>query len=153
MEAKIKWPNDCQIAGKKVAGILTELSSELDRVNFVIVGVGLNVNQTKSDFPAGLKTKATSLFVETKTKWQRAEVLALFLKEFEHFYLQFKKSGIAPFIKEIERRMALLGQKVKLAAGKEIITGKVAGLAPDGALLLETKTGSYRAISGEVSVL
>lgn len=153
MEAKIKWPNDCQIAGKKVAGILTELSSELDRVNFVIVGVGLNVNQAKSDFPTDLKAKATSLFVETKTKWQRAEILALFLKEFEHFYLQFKKSGIAPFIKEIERRMALLGQKVKLAAGKEIITGKVAGLAPDGALLLETKTGSYRAISGEVSVL
>ncbi len=153
MEAKIKWPNDCQIAGKKVAGVLTELSSELDRVNFVIVGVGLNVNQSKSDFPAGLKRKATSLSIETKQKWQRAEILALFLKEFEHFYLQFKKSGIAPFIKEIERRMALLGQKVKLVVGEDIVTGKVAGLAPDGALLLETKSGSYRAISGEVSVL
>ncbi|HXF49467.1 MAG TPA: biotin--[acetyl-CoA-carboxylase] ligase [Verrucomicrobiae bacterium] len=152
IEAKIKWPNDCQIAGKKVAGILTELSSELDRVNFVIVGVGLNVNQAKSDFPSGLKAKATSLAIETKEKWLRAEILALFLKEFEHFYLQFKKAGIGPFIKEIERRMALLGQKVKLAAGKEIITGKVAGLAEDGALLLETKSGSYRAISGEVSV-
>jgi BirA family biotin operon repressor/biotin-[acetyl-CoA-carboxylase] ligase len=153
MEAKIKWPNDCQIAGKKVAGILTELSSELDRVNFVIVGVGLNVNQTKSDFPSGLKTKATSLAIETKEKWLRAEILALFLKEFEYFYLQFKESGIGPFIKEIERRMALLGQKVKLAVGKEIVTGKVAGLAEDGALVLETKAGSYRAISGEVSVL
>ena len=150
MEAKIKWPNDCQIAGKKVAGILTELSSELDRVNFVIVGLGLNVNQTKSDFPSGLKTKATSLAIETKEKWLRAEILALFLKEFEHFYLQFKKAGIEPFIKEIERRMALLGQKVKLAVGKDIVTGKVAGLAEDGALLLETKAGSYRAISGEV---
>ncbi|MCI0405239.1 MAG: biotin--[acetyl-CoA-carboxylase] ligase [candidate division Zixibacteria bacterium] len=96
MEAKIKWPNDCQIAGKKVAGILTELSSELDRVNFVIVGVGLNVNQTKSDFPTSLKRKATSLSIETKQKWQRAEILALFLKEFEHFYLPFKKSGVAP---------------------------------------------------------
>lgn len=153
MEAKIKWPNDCQIAGKKVAGILTELSSELDKVNFVIVGVGLNVNQAKSDFPSGLKSKATSLFVETKTKWRRAEVLALFLKEFEHFYLPFKKSGITPLIKEIERRMTLLGQRVKLAVGKDIVTGKVAGLAEDGALLLETRTGSYRAISGEVSVL
>lgn len=153
MEAKIKWPNDCQIAGKKAAGILTELSSELDRVNFIIVGVGLNVNQTKSDFPRPLRSKATSLAIETKQKWQRAEILALFLKEFEHFYLQFKKSGIAPFIKEIERRMTLLGQKVKLAVGKDIVAGKVAGLAPDGALLLETKSGSYRAISGEVSVL
>ncbi len=153
IEAKIKWPNDCQIAGKKVAGILTELSSELDRVNFVVVGVGLNVHQTKSDFPSALRSKATSLTIETRKKWQRAEILALFLKEFEYFYLQFKKSGIAPFTDEIERRMALLGQKVKLASGKEIITGKVAGLAPDGALLLETKTGSYRAISGEVSVL
>ena len=150
IEAKIKWPNDCQIAGKKVAGILTELSSELDRVNFVIVGVGLNVNQTKSDFPSGLKSKATSLAIESKHKCHRAEILALFLKEFEHFYLQFKKSGIGPFIKEIERRMALLGQKVKLAVGKDLVTGKVAGLAQDGALLLETKSGSYRAISGEV---
>ncbi len=153
IEAKIKWPNDCQIAGKKVAGILTELSSELDRVNFVIVGVGLNVNQTRSDFPRALRSKGTSLALESKHKCHRAEILALFLKEFEHFYLQFKQSGIAPFIKEIERRMALLGQKVKLAVGKEIVTGKVAGLAEDGALLLETKAGSYRAISGEVSVL
>jgi len=153
IEAKIKWPNDCQIAGKKVAGILTELSSELDRVNFVIVGVGLNVNQTKSDFPRALRGKATSLAVESKHVCHRAEILALFLKEFEHFYLQFKKSGIAPFIKEIERRMALLGQKVKLAVGKDIVTGKVAGLAENGALLLETKSGNYRAISGEVSVL
>lgn len=153
VEAKIKWPNDCQIVGKKVAGILTELSSELDRVNFVIVGVGLNVNQAKSDFPRALRSKATSLAIETRQKWRRAEILALFLKEFEHSYLQFKKSGIGSFIGEIEQRMTLLGQKVKLAAGKEIVTGKVAGLAEDGALLLETKSGSYRAVSGEVSVL
>lgn len=153
IEAKIKWPNDCQIAGKKVAGILTELSSELDLINFVIVGIGLNVNQTKNDFPTVLRTKATSLFLETEKKWHRAELLADFLQSFEESYLQFREKGIAPLIKKIESRMTLLGQKVKLAVGKEVITGKVAGLAEDGALLLETRSGTYRAISGEVSVL
>jgi len=153
IEAKIKWPNDCQIAGKKTAGILTELSSELDRVNFVIVGIGLNVNQTKSHFPSALKSKATSLFIETKKKWHRAELLASFLQEFEGVYIQFKKEGIGPFIREIERRMALLGQRIKLSVGKETVTGKAAGLDSDGALLLETKSGLYRAISGEVLVV
>ncbi len=153
IEAKIKWPNDCLIAGKKTAGILTELSSELDRVNFVVVGIGLNVNQSKSHFPSVLKSKATSLFIETKKKWHRAELLAAFLEEFEEPYPRFKKEGIGPFIREIEKRMPLLGQRIKLSAGKEIVSGKAVGLDEDGALLLETKSGLYRAISGEVSVL
>lgn len=153
LEAKLKWPNDCLIGGKKVAGILLELSAELDRVNFVIIGIGINVNQELNDFPKNLKGKATSIYLEAGEKLSRIEFLRSFLKNLEKIYINFKTFGLRYYQEEIKKYSTLLGKKVKLLYGKEKLKGTVKDIDENGSLILETRKGKRVITAGEVTLI
>jgi BirA family biotin operon repressor/biotin-[acetyl-CoA-carboxylase] ligase len=153
LEADLKWPNDCLIGRKKVAGILLELSAELDKIDFIIIGVGINVNQTQNDFPKNLKGKATSIFLESKDKFSRVELLKSFLERFEKIYLNFKTFGLKFYREEIKISSSLLGKKVKLLYGKDKLKGVVKDIDENGSLVLETRKGEKTVTAGEVTLI
>lgn len=151
-EAVIKWPNDCLIDGRKVAGILTEVSAELDKAEFVIVGTGINVNHLTRDFPPALRRTATSLKIETGEKIDRMAFLADFLLEFEKMYMRFKKQGLKPLLPKIKKRSSLLGKQVRLKKGNKTILAKAIDIGLDGALLVKRRNETLRVTAGEVTV-
>jgi len=153
IEAKIKWPNDCLIEGKKVGGILLELSAELDRINFVIVGIGVNVNHSPTDFPKNLTQTATSIKIKLGKKVSRLLLLTSFLEEFERIYLDFRKNGLSPQGEMIKSFSSLLGKKVSIKFGKEKIEGVAENIDENGSLVVKTKKGKKVVTAGEVTVL
>ncbi len=153
MDAKIKWPNDCLLNGRKVGGILLELSAELDRINFVIVGIGVNVNHLSSDFPKKLSSVATSIRMEWGKEISRIKLLTSFVKRFETIYLDFKKNGLAPQLQLIKKFSSLLGKKVMVKFGKEKIEGVAQDIDDNGSLIIRTKKGERVVRAGEVMVV
>lgn len=150
--ALIKWPNDSYLNDKKFSGVLTELSAELDRVNFVILGIGININQTVGDFSRQLKNKATSLKIAVKRKISRLEFLQKFLLEFEEIYHKYQLSGLAVFKPEIMKSFLLLDREVTVEVGDKRIKGLVADLDAQGALVLKTAEGIKTITAGDVTV-
>jgi BirA family biotin operon repressor/biotin-[acetyl-CoA-carboxylase] ligase len=153
LDAKIKWPNDCVINGKKIAGILLELSAELDKIDFVILGVGINVNQNKKDFPTSLIKKATSLKAESGKEVPRLELLKSFLRIFEKTYLEFKRNGLSRLMPQIRVSSSLLGKKIKVRWGKKTLKGKAKDINADGSLIIRTSKGEKVISAGEVTLL
>ncbi len=152
LDAKIKWPNDCLINKKKIGGILLELEAELDRINFVILGLGINVNQTQKDFPRHLRKNATSLRIELKRNVKRVLLLRLFLESFEKIYLSFEKHGLSFFKKRIKELSSVLGKNVELSLGRKKIKGKALDIDDDGSLLIESKGKKFKVNAGEVTL-
>ncbi|MDI6604308.1 MAG: biotin--[acetyl-CoA-carboxylase] ligase [Thermoanaerobacteraceae bacterium] len=151
LNASIKWPNDIIINGKKICGILTEMNAELDRVNYVIVGIGLNVNMNK--FPDDLKNKATSLFIETGKKIDRKKLTASIINNFEKYYNIFLKEGFEPIRTLCLKHSVTIGSEVRVISGKNEFNGKAIDIDNDGNLIIEIGDGSRKAvISGDVSV-
>lgn len=153
LPAFIKWPNDVIVNDRKFCGILTELSAELDKINFVILGTGINVNHTERDFPKNLRNIATSLRIEKGEQVSRVDFLKRFLEKFEKIYLQYKKTGLLTFKEECLRYSYLLGKKIKIQVGSEILEGKAENLDDNGALILRTKEGLKTITAGDVSLL
>ena len=153
VDAKIKWPNDCLINGRKVGGVLLELSAELDRTNFVIAGIGVNVNHLSSDFPKKLSSVATSIRAEWGKEVSRIKLLTSFLKRFEAIYLDFKKNGLAPQRQLIKKFSSLLGKKVAVKFGKEKIEGVAEDIDDNGSLVIRTRKGKRVVRAGEVTVI
>lgn len=151
LKAEIKWPNDIIINGKKVCGILTEMSASLDRVNYVIVGVGVNVNIY--EFPDDIKDIATSLCIETGSRVSRKDVLSSILLEFEKLYEEFKKTGFNKIIGPYKESCATLGKAVRVISVSESFEGQAVDVARDGALIVRRSDGEVRRVlSGDVSV-
>jgi BirA family biotin operon repressor/biotin-[acetyl-CoA-carboxylase] ligase len=153
MDARIKWPNDCLVNDRKVGGILLELSAELDRINFVIVGIGVNVNHLSKDFPKKLSSIATSIRMEWGREVSRIKLLTLFLKKFEAIYLDFKKNGLVPQRQLIKKFSSLLGKKVVVKFGKEKIEGVAEDIDDNGSLVIRTRKGERVVRAGEVTVV
>lgn len=149
---QIKWPNDCLINGRKVAGILTELSAEMGRVHYVIIGVGINVNHRRRDFPPEISRTATSLRAELKRQIRRVEFLRQFLTQFEKDYKRFIKSGLRLHRKKILQYSNLIGQSVYLDMSGRTITGRAVDIDANGSLVLETPQGRRAFNAGEVTV-
>lgn len=152
LHTQIKWPNDVVCNSKKLVGILTEMSADMDSIHYVVVGIGINVNIT--EFPDELKTKATSLMLETGKRVLRSSLLAEVLKKFEVCYEKFMVSGGFAVLKsDYEARLANLGRIVCVLEPGGEWRGECLGLAEDGALLVKADDGSVKSIiSGEVSV-
>ena len=151
IDVKIKWPNDILISGLKVAGILTELSAEIDRVEYVVVGVGVNVNQKRADFPDHLKDTATSIRIGAKENILRVEFLQKFLRNFEKEYAAFKKSGLLETRKKILKYSYLQDKEIKLKIGRKVISGIVIDIDRTGQLVIDTRDGIMAFNAGEVS--
>ena len=154
IESFIKWPNDIVINGKKVCGILTEMSCELNMINYVIMGVGINVNLDSEDFQGEVSKVGTSLKIETGEKVNRKQLLGLFLNRFEELYIPFvEKDDFSNTLKVCREKSILIGKEVKLIRGSEKKIGKVVGLNDDGELEVDYGNGVVEnVLSGEVSV-
>jgi BirA family transcriptional regulator, biotin operon repressor / biotin---[acetyl-CoA-carboxylase] ligase len=143
---EIKWPNDILINGKKVTGILTELQAEADRIHSIIIGIGLNVNQAKEDFPSDLRETASSLFIESGKKVSRAELIRSIFKNFEKLYTLYLDQGFLPIKLLWEGYAGSIGKSIKARTLKETIEGKALGITEDGVLMVEDQTGAIHHI-------
>jgi len=152
-KVKIKWPNDVSIAGRKAAGILTELYTKGSKTDYVIVGIGININQTAKDFPLSLRKIATSLRRVSGKKINRAELVALFLKHFEKEYKSYQKNQLAGSLKRVRLYSSLLNKTLTLKSGSDKITGRAVDIDKTGALIIETDGKKIAVSGGEVTVV
>lgn len=148
----LKWPNDLMIGGKKAGGILTEMYAEPGQVRFVIVGIGLNVNQEK--FGGELGSIATSLRVQAGKPQSRLELLVRLLREFENDYNRFLSEGSEGVLERFTAASSYAqGKRVRVSNGKESFTGITAGLATEGLLRVRRENGQIvTVIAGDVEV-
>jgi len=148
----IRWPNDLLANGKKFCGILTEMHGEPDRLHYAVVGIGINVNQSK--MPAELASIGTSLRMETGKIHSRFEILIRLLRHFDRYYNQFLADGGAPILRRFaEVSSYFQGKHVRIATMRETFTGTTAGLDPSGVLRVarDDGRGIEPVISGDVS--
>ena len=139
----IKWPNDIYCQGRKISGTLCEMKAEIDRVNHVVVGTGINVNMKHPD--DSIKDTATSLLMETGSEYSRVRLSALLLEEFESVYTRWLSEGNLKFITDEWDSYSLLKDKqVNVRTANRIVSGKALGIANNGALKLELPDGSVR---------
>ena len=152
ISAGIKWPNDVVVNGKKICGILTEMSSEGMDINYVVCGIGINVNNR--EFPEELADKATSVLLETGIKYDRARLIADISNEFERLYAVFLKTGeLSAILDEYNEMLVNRGRQVLVIEADMANEYEAVGLLPNGALRVRSADGSIRdIISGEVSV-
>lgn len=154
IKAKIKWPNDIFINGKKTAGILTELSAELDCVKHIILGIGVDVNLAATDFPTELRKLATSLKIETGKAVSRADLAVEILHQLDHDYSRICAGRFESVADEWEEHSATIGHSVTIQVGERRVHGRAESLDEDGALLLRTQYGQLERITGgDVTVI
>ena len=153
LQPVIKWPNDIIIGKKKVGGILTEMSSEIDGVNYVILGIGLNVNMSVSVFNEDISDIATSLIDRCGEFTSRVKLVQSFLCEFELIYTKFLAHGFGPARDEWKELNTTLGSLLKITDGITDIEGEAIDIDNDGFLLVRKENGDIsRIISGDVSL-
>jgi len=151
IKGQIKWPNDILINEKKVCGILTEMSAELDLINWVVVGIGINVEIKKQEFPEDIREKTTSLKEALRKEISRVRLVQIFLKEFERYYELLKKREISLILKEWKSYSHTLGKKIKINIGENIVTGEAIDINEEGALILKKGDGELiEIISGTI---
>jgi BirA family biotin operon repressor/biotin-[acetyl-CoA-carboxylase] ligase len=153
LKPDIKWPNDLLLNGRKVAGILTEMSAEVDRVKHIIIGIGVDVNQTASQFPPEVRPVATSLSLACGRPVHRAELAAAVLREVDRDYARLCAGKFPALADEWESRCTTIGQNVTVLVGERRVHGRAESLDDAGALLLRTEHGHIeRIIGGDVTV-
>ncbi|HPN88338.1 MAG TPA: biotin--[acetyl-CoA-carboxylase] ligase [Candidatus Omnitrophota bacterium] len=145
--AEIKWPNDVLIKGKKVAGILTEINAEMDRVRFCIIGLGVNVNTALRVLPSG----STSLKNETGRCYSRVKVTQEILKKLDFWYGLLKKEGFASIIERWKELSSTLGRHIIIKDQDRCVEGKAIDLDEYGGLVIKTRDGRIvKRMSGDV---
>jgi BirA family biotin operon repressor/biotin-[acetyl-CoA-carboxylase] ligase len=138
LKTKIKWPNDILYDNKKIVGILTEMSLVGKKVEWVIIGMGVNVNNT---LPKKLTLTATTLKEIAGAEVSIKIIFESFFDEFMKLYEKFLKKGFAPFVNEYNKSCAFIGEQIKIPFGEINITGKNKGINTSANLVIQTKTG------------
>ncbi|HPN72679.1 MAG TPA: biotin--[acetyl-CoA-carboxylase] ligase [Candidatus Omnitrophota bacterium] len=145
----IKWPNDIFMNGKKVSGILAETRAEPDRTDFVVLGIGVNVNTSSEELPES----ATSVKNETGTALDRSSLLAAILNEIGSSYRLFLSEGFQPFRSEARERSCVIGRKVSVETSRDRKEGEAVDIDERGALIVRERSGGLcKAFSGDVVV-
>lgn len=153
LSPRIKWPNDILLSGKKVAGLLNEMSAETDKVNFVVLGIGVNLNMRADQFPPELRHPATSTLIETGKGVSRVVFARRLLQELDSIYSLFLEEGYAPVRREWLERSRLAGEQVTVTDNGTIQSGVVTGIDEYGALLLKSPSGAIiQILSGDVTI-
>ncbi len=149
LEPAVKWPNDVMLSGKKVCGILTEIKAQPDSVDFLVVGMGINVNTPLSKLPP----EGTSLAEEGSSALDRTAFLGTLLEEFEKDYVKFKNGGFAALHAECKKLSLVLGKRVNIVVHHRPLSGKAVDIDEKGALIVLTDDGSLkRVFSGDVTL-
>lgn len=154
LQPRVKWPNDILLNGAKVAGLLNEMSSETDRVHYVVLGIGVNLNMRAEQFPADLRYPATSLAIASGQDVSRLAFTRALLREIDTLYELYLEQGSAPILSAWAELCDLNGKPVRVDCHNVQIEGIMTGLAEDGALLVKTAAGKIESIyAGDVSLL
>ena len=153
VQAGIKWPNDLLVSGRKIAGILTELAAEPDRVHWVVVGAGVNVNARAEDFPEELRAAATSVLLERGQAAPRALFAAACFTALEEWLDRHAEDGFGPVRDAWRERSVTLGREVIVKADGREIAGTAEDIDESGALLVRSRAGVERILSGDVTLL
>jgi len=143
IEVKIKWPNDLVVNNKKVGGILTEINAEQDRIHFIVIGCGINVNNDKGSLPQG----ATSLKEQKKEAVNRINLTQEVLRKIEENYLRLAEEGTGFVIEKWQALNTTLGKRIKVALEREHLEGEAIDIDKDGGLLVRTDSGFIQKVS------
>jgi len=153
LKAQIKWPNDVQLDGKKVCGILTEAVTRGKTAYFVVVGIGVNANVDLTTLPPSLRGSSTSLKRELQREIEREEFLSALLNEVERYYNAFTRGKFSSVLKEWRSLCSHLDSQVKVTSFDETFEGQAVDVDENGALLVKLKDGTtQRVVSGDVTV-
>ncbi|MBF0428758.1 MAG: biotin--[acetyl-CoA-carboxylase] ligase [Magnetococcales bacterium] len=151
VEAVVKWPNDILVHGKKLAGILSEMVAVGERVRFVVIGVGVNVNGHAASFPQEVAERAVTMVDILCQSTDRGGLLAEFLRTFEGWYGRYLQEGFVPVRQGWLGYARLMGQPVRVEMASGVQTGVVLDMDEDGFLLIRQKEGElFRVMAGDV---
>ena len=149
----IKWPNDVLVNGFKVAGMLNEMSAETERVEFLVLGIGVNINMRHHQFPADLRHPASSLAMEAGHEVGRLSFARTLLESLDRHYGRYLSEGYGPLRQAWLDRSAVMGRRVRVSGQQGDIRGTVEGIDEIGALLLRTAGGTLeRVLAGDVTI-
>lgn len=154
LKAEIKWPNDIMFDNRKLVGILTEITAELAKITYMVIGIGINVNISREEFPEELQPIAASLSEMSGEEISRVQFFRAVLEEFDKLYLTVSASGFAEVLKLWRDYNVTLGKNVRVISlsDGEDFTGKAVDLNADGALVVETESGRRAVYAGDVSI-
>ncbi|MDY0236185.1 MAG: biotin--[acetyl-CoA-carboxylase] ligase [Gudongella sp.] len=153
IESEIKWPNDVVINGKKVAGVLTEMNSELGIINYIVLGAGININVNLEEIPEDLKERATSLKIVKGEEIDRRELFIRLVSRIDELYTEFLTTGdIDRAIQICIDNSAVIGKEIVVYQGKEKRCGRAIEINKKGELLVQFDTGVENLFSGEISI-
>jgi BirA family transcriptional regulator, biotin operon repressor / biotin---[acetyl-CoA-carboxylase] ligase len=154
LQPRIKWPNDILLNGRKIAGLLNEMSAETEKVNFVILGIGVNLNMNTKQFPDNLRHPASSLMIESGIEVERKAFFKTLIKELDILYDCYLRYGDGPVREEWIQRCDMLGKSVSVSGSGALISGVVTGVDDHGALLVRLPDGSVeQVLSGDVTLV
>ncbi|RIW33126.1 biotin--[acetyl-CoA-carboxylase] ligase [Bacillus salacetis] len=146
LSPEIKWPNDILLNGRKVTGILTELQAEADKINSIIIGIGMNVNQKAEDFPKELQSIATSLALEKEEKISRVQLIQKVMEKLEMYYDLYMEKGFTPIKLLWESYAVSIGRHITARTITGSIHGKALGINEDGVLRIEDGAGTIHEV-------
>ena len=147
----IKWPNDILVNGKKLAGVLTEAACSADVIEYVILGIGINVNYRVDSMPLEIRSRATSVADLTGSNVARESVLARLIQALDRCYGELEESGFDALRRRWEAHFGWRGRRVKVQHLDQVFTGRARGIERDGALVLEDDHGVLHSIyAGDV---
>jgi BirA family transcriptional regulator, biotin operon repressor / biotin---[acetyl-CoA-carboxylase] ligase len=147
----IKWPNDILVGGKKLAGVLTESSCDSERIEFVILGIGVNLNYPVALMPEVIRERATSIVSLTNTNVSREAFVRRLIQDLDRCYGELEEDGFDSLATRWEALFGLRGKKVRVEMTDRIMIGTAKGIDRDGALILEGEEGKrQRIIAGDV---
>ncbi|WP_287823558.1 biotin--[acetyl-CoA-carboxylase] ligase [Clostridium sp.] len=154
IETLIKWPNDILLNKKKICGILTEMSAELTKVNFLVMGIGINVNLDEADFTEEVREMATSVKIETGKSLSRKEIVSRILNNFEVLYEDFiEREDVEKTISICRENSILIGREIRVIKRENSINAKVLDIDNKGELVVQYEDGKREnLISGEISI-
>ena len=150
---EIKWPNDILINGRKISGILTEMKGDADKIDFIITGIGINLNTRPEDYPSDVKKIAASVSDSRGGDIDRCAFLQSLLRNFERYYLNFINSGFSDILDIWKEKASIIGRQIKVSLIDETFTGVVKGLNAEGFLIVETETGERLINSGDFNYI
>ena len=154
LRAGIKWPNDILHENKKLVGILTEMSAEMEGIHYIIIGIGVNVNILPEEFPEEIRETATSLAVMKGERLPRVQFFQTLLRALDDLYEEVLTGGFEPVMQEWRDYSITLGQDVRVIGVREgeVFSGRAVDIDSEGALIVETPAGRRRVLAGDVSI-
>ena len=153
LQAGIKWPNDILIGGKKVAGLLTEMSAEQDRIRHIVLGIGIDVNMDPEALPPDVRGLATTLAAESGKAVDRTTLLRELLRELDRRYQVFCEND-EEVLREWESLNVTIGSRVAVSGARETLDGRAERIDAEGRLVIRQDDGTIRTVAaGDVTIL